>query len=127
MKTWMVAGIAFALVLALFGGTTALAQDEAVDDTEAFEDDNLDGVDDRLAFGHRFGMRRGGGFRWIGLGLTEEQQATLKETVAALREMGVQRLGVSHCTGFAPSAYLAHEFGDGFFLNNAGTRFTLPF
>jgi 7,8-dihydropterin-6-yl-methyl-4-(beta-D-ribofuranosyl)aminobenzene 5'-phosphate synthase len=51
----------------------------------------------------------------------------LEKTAAALKEMGVQWLGVSHCTGFTASAYLAREFGDRFFLNNAGTRFTLPF
>jgi 7,8-dihydropterin-6-yl-methyl-4-(beta-D-ribofuranosyl)aminobenzene 5'-phosphate synthase len=48
-------------------------------------------------------------------------------TAADLKEMGVQVLGVSHCTGFAASAYLAREFGDAFFLNNAGASFTLPF
>lgn len=48
-------------------------------------------------------------------------------TAAALKEMGVQYLGVSHCTGFAASAFLAGEFGDRFFQNNAGTRLTLPF
>ena len=53
-------------------------------------------------------------------------QERLEKTVAVLREMGIQRLGASHCTGFASSAYLAREFGDAFFLNNAGTRFTLP-
>ena len=47
-------------------------------------------------------------------------------TVEDIREMGVQRLGVSHCTGFYASARLAREFGDVFFLNNAGTRFSLP-
>jgi len=51
----------------------------------------------------------------------------LAMTSAALRDCGVQRLGLSHCTGFAASAYLAQAFGDSFFLNNAGTRFTLPF
>jgi 7,8-dihydropterin-6-yl-methyl-4-(beta-D-ribofuranosyl)aminobenzene 5'-phosphate synthase len=47
-------------------------------------------------------------------------------TIAALREFGIQRLGVSHCTGFAASVRLAEEFGEIFFLNNAGTRLTLP-
>ena len=47
-------------------------------------------------------------------------------TAAALREMGVQKLGLSHCTGFAAQAYLAGEFGEDFFLNNAGSRFVLP-
>jgi 7,8-dihydropterin-6-yl-methyl-4-(beta-D-ribofuranosyl)aminobenzene 5'-phosphate synthase len=48
-------------------------------------------------------------------------------TAADLQEMGVQYLGVSHCTGFEASAYLAQEFGPRFFLNNSGSRWTLPF
>ena len=50
----------------------------------------------------------------------------LRHTIAELKGMGLQRLGVSHCTGFRASALLAQEFGDSFFLNNAGTRLTLP-
>lgn len=50
----------------------------------------------------------------------------IEQTVADLEDMGIQRLGVSHCTGFPASARLAQEFGDAFFLNNAGTRLTLP-
>ncbi len=57
------------------------------------------------------------------LGASEER---MEKTAAELRGMGIQRLGVSHCTGFYSSARLAQEFGDIFFLNNAGTRFTLP-
>ena len=48
-------------------------------------------------------------------------------TAVELKEMGVQYLGVSHCTGFEASAYLAQEFGGRFFLNNSGSRWTLPF
>lgn len=62
-----------------------------------------------------------------GTHLLDASEERLTKTVGALREAGVQRLGVSHCTGFTASAYLAREFGDGFFLNNAGSRFTLPF
>jgi 7,8-dihydropterin-6-yl-methyl-4-(beta-D-ribofuranosyl)aminobenzene 5'-phosphate synthase len=51
----------------------------------------------------------------------------LQKTAAELQEIGVQYLGVSHCTGFGASAYLAREFGERFFLNNAGSRWTLPF
>ena len=47
-------------------------------------------------------------------------------TIAALRELGVQRISVSHCTGLPAAAMMAHEFGDSFFFNNAGTRITLP-
>ncbi len=50
----------------------------------------------------------------------------IEQTIADLKEMGIQRLGVSHCTGFRASARLAQEFKDAFFLNNAGTRLTLP-
>jgi 7,8-dihydropterin-6-yl-methyl-4-(beta-D-ribofuranosyl)aminobenzene 5'-phosphate synthase len=50
----------------------------------------------------------------------------LELTIAALREIGVQKLGVSHCTGFRACARLAREFGGDFFLNNAGSRFKLP-
>jgi len=54
---------------------------------------------------------------------TEER---LAKTVADLRKTGIQRLGVSHCTGFNASCWLANEFPDIFFLNNAGHIFTLP-
>jgi 7,8-dihydropterin-6-yl-methyl-4-(beta-D-ribofuranosyl)aminobenzene 5'-phosphate synthase len=50
-----------------------------------------------------------------------------KKTVADLKSLGVQHLGVSHCTGFEASAYLAQEFGERFFLNNSGSKWTLPF
>ncbi|MGB3128904.1 MAG: MBL fold metallo-hydrolase [Dehalococcoidia bacterium] len=49
----------------------------------------------------------------------------IEKTVAELKELGLQRLGVSHCTGFYPAAALAREFGDVFFLNTAGTVLTL--
>jgi 7,8-dihydropterin-6-yl-methyl-4-(beta-D-ribofuranosyl)aminobenzene 5'-phosphate synthase len=51
----------------------------------------------------------------------------LERTAADLKAIGVQYLGVSHCTGFEASAYLAQEFGERFFLNNSGSRWTLPF
>jgi 7,8-dihydropterin-6-yl-methyl-4-(beta-D-ribofuranosyl)aminobenzene 5'-phosphate synthase len=47
-------------------------------------------------------------------------------TVADLKAMGIKKLGVSHCTGFAASARLAKEFPGVFFLNNAGSRWNLP-
>jgi 7,8-dihydropterin-6-yl-methyl-4-(beta-D-ribofuranosyl)aminobenzene 5'-phosphate synthase len=46
-------------------------------------------------------------------------------TVGDLRKLGVQRLGVSHCTGLPAAAIVAREFGDSFFFNNAGTRVNL--
>jgi len=50
----------------------------------------------------------------------------LTKTVADLRKTGIQRLGVSHCTGFNASCRLAKEFPDIFFLNNAGVITTVP-
>jgi 7,8-dihydropterin-6-yl-methyl-4-(beta-D-ribofuranosyl)aminobenzene 5'-phosphate synthase len=49
----------------------------------------------------------------------------VEKTARELAELGLQRLGVSHCTGFYSAAALAKEFGDIFFLNNAGTTLTL--
>jgi len=62
-----------------------------------------------------------------GTHLVHASKERLEKTAAALEEMGVQYLGVSHCTGFTASAFLANEFGERFFQNNAGTRLTLPF
>lgn len=62
-----------------------------------------------------------------GIHLFQASEKRLEKTAAALLEMGVQYLGASHCTGFRAAAYLAQVFGDRFFLNNAGTRLTLPF
>jgi len=47
-------------------------------------------------------------------------------TAAALQEFGVQRVGVSHCTGLPAAVMLARELGDAFFFNNTGTRITVP-
>ena len=52
-------------------------------------------------------------------------QDRIEKTAGELKELGLQRLGVSHCTGFYSSAALAKEFGDIFFLNNAGTQIVL--
>jgi len=42
-------------------------------------------------------------------------------TIVELLSFGVQRLGVSHCTGLPVSAILAQRFGEAFFFNNGGT------
>jgi len=61
-----------------------------------------------------------------GTHLIRAEAEQLELTIANLKEMGIQRLGVSHCTGAQASIRLAEEFGDLFFLNNAGTRFAVP-
>ncbi len=61
-----------------------------------------------------------------GTSLFRASEERIDRTISDLKEMAIQRLGASHCTGFLASARLAHELGDIFFLNNAGTRLTLP-
>jgi len=57
------------------------------------------------------------------VGASEER---VSRTVDALRELNVQKLGLCHCTGLPAITQIAHEFGDKFFFNNAGTRIDLP-
>lgn len=46
-------------------------------------------------------------------------------TISALKEMKIEKIGASHCTGMAAAALLADAFKDAFFFNNAGTRTVL--
>lgn len=46
----------------------------------------------------------------------------IEKTIAELKQWGVQKIGVSHCTGFKATLRLAQAFKDIFFLNNAGTQ-----
>ncbi len=57
------------------------------------------------------------------IGASEER---LWQTIAAIRELGVQRLGLCHCTDLPAAGVLAQEFGDKFFFNKAGTIVQLP-
>ena len=61
-----------------------------------------------------------------GCHLIRASRERVEKTVSALKEMGVQRLGVSHCTGMPASVVMAYEFGDKFFFNNAGTITRIP-
>ena len=56
------------------------------------------------------------------IGASEER---IRLTIETLKEMDVEKIGVSHCTGLPASAILAQELGDRFFFNNAGTRLAL--
>lgn len=57
-----------------------------------------------------------------GTHLIRASEAQLEQTIAELISLGVQRLGVSHCTGNAAGVRLAQQFGGDFFFNNAGTQ-----
>jgi len=61
-----------------------------------------------------------------GIHLIDASPERLAKTVTDLKQIGVQRLGVSHCTGFEASSRMAQEFPNTFFLNNAGTQLSLP-
>ena len=50
--------------------------------------------------------------------LTPEQ---LEESIRCLKQMKVDRIGVSHCTGFRGASRLQQEFGDRFFYGYVGS------
>jgi len=54
---------------------------------------------------------------------TDEQ---LECTIAALKELDIQQLGLGHCTGLPVMSRLSHEFGDRFLFNLVGTTVDLP-
>ena len=61
-----------------------------------------------------------------GIHLIRASDKQTEMTITELQGMGIQKLGVSHCTGFKASCRLAQEFPGVFFQNNAGTSFELP-
>jgi 7,8-dihydropterin-6-yl-methyl-4-(beta-D-ribofuranosyl)aminobenzene 5'-phosphate synthase len=52
-------------------------------------------------------------------------EVRLWQTIAALKELGVQKLGLCHCTDLPVISVLAQEFGENFIFNKAGTRLNL--
>lgn len=50
--------------------------------------------------------------------LTPEQ---LEESITSLKKMGIERIGVSHCTGMRAAFRLHQEFGDRFFYGCVGS------
>ena len=57
------------------------------------------------------------------IGTSEER---VLRTASAFQELGVQRVGVSHCTGLPASVLLSQQLGESFFFNNTGTIITIP-
>jgi 7,8-dihydropterin-6-yl-methyl-4-(beta-D-ribofuranosyl)aminobenzene 5'-phosphate synthase len=56
-----------------------------------------------------------------GTHLIDASLERINKTIEALKELKVQKIGVSHCTGATASALLAQAFGNDFFVNCAGT------
>ncbi|MFC1916862.1 MBL fold metallo-hydrolase [Chloroflexota bacterium] len=61
-----------------------------------------------------------------GCHLISASEERVWSTIAVLKELDVQSLGVSHCTGLPAAVIMAQEFGDRFFFNNTGTSVNLP-
>lgn len=61
-----------------------------------------------------------------GCHLMEASEERLGRTIAAFRDLGVQKLGVSHCTGLPAAVKMAREFGENFIFNNAGSVVEIP-
>ena len=57
--------------------------------------------------------------------LYPKKDAQIEQTARALNELGVQHIGVSHCTGLKAASKLSQALGDKFFFNNAGNRITI--
>jgi 7,8-dihydropterin-6-yl-methyl-4-(beta-D-ribofuranosyl)aminobenzene 5'-phosphate synthase len=62
-----------------------------------------------------------------GTHLYPKEKSAVSKSISKLMSMGVQNIGVSHCTGLPAAMQLASAFGDRFFLNNTGSVHTLQF
>ncbi len=58
--------------------------------------------------------------------LVNASRERVQRTVADLKKLDVQKMGLCHCTSLPAISTLAHEFGDRFFFNITGTVFELP-
>ncbi len=57
--------------------------------------------------------------------LMNTSEERIWQTIAAFKEMGIEKLGLCHCTDLPAATILASEFGDGFFFNKAGTSIVI--
>jgi len=58
-----------------------------------------------------------------GAHLISASKKRIRLTIATLKELGVQKLGLCHCTSLPAMSLLAQEFGNKFFFNIVGTIF----
>ena len=58
--------------------------------------------------------------------LVSASEEQLWQTIDALRELGVEKLALCHCTDLKAAGLLAQEFGDSFLFNKAGTVVEFP-
>ena len=60
-----------------------------------------------------------------GAHLINASKERIWSTIAALKELGVQKMGLCHCTSLPAISLMAQEFGDKFFFNITGTIINL--
>lgn len=60
-----------------------------------------------------------------GCHLIDASNELINQTIEALKEFNIEKIGVSHCTGLNAGAMMAAEFGDRFFFNTAGMVITV--
>jgi len=61
-----------------------------------------------------------------GAHLIDAPRERVQRTIADLKKLDIQKLGLCHCTSLPAISALAHEFGDRFFFNITGATFKLP-
>jgi 7,8-dihydropterin-6-yl-methyl-4-(beta-D-ribofuranosyl)aminobenzene 5'-phosphate synthase len=58
--------------------------------------------------------------------LINTSEERLWQTIAALKELNIQKLGLCHCTDLPAISVLAQEFGENYLFNKAGMVIELP-
>jgi 7,8-dihydropterin-6-yl-methyl-4-(beta-D-ribofuranosyl)aminobenzene 5'-phosphate synthase len=61
-----------------------------------------------------------------GAHLMDASEERLWQTISVLREIGVQKLGLCHCTDLRAIGLFAQEFKEAVFFNRAGTAIEIP-
>ncbi len=61
-----------------------------------------------------------------GAHLADASEERVWQTIGALRDLDIKKIGLCHCTGLRASVIMAQEFGDRFFFNNTGTIVDIP-
>lgn len=61
-----------------------------------------------------------------GAHLMNASKERIDKTITALRDLGIRKLGLCHCTDLPAMSLMAHEFRETFFFNKAGVSIESP-
>ena len=61
----------------------------------------------------------------IAFHLLDADEATIQETIDRFKELGVQQIGLSHCTGPKATAMFQEQMPEQTFLNTTGSVYTV--